>query len=97
MVGNHIKIVFIVETISKLENAVRKAAQLQRDYPDAQVSVSVMEEEKKPEIDLRAEAEACFWDYISGNATLNQVRERMGLPRLNSPGVDDLMGLVKND
>ena len=41
LVVNHIKIVFIVETISKLEYAVRKAAQLQIDYPDAQVSVRV--------------------------------------------------------
>lgn len=41
MVVNHIKIVFIVEPISMLEYAVRKADQLQRDYPDAQVSVRV--------------------------------------------------------
>ncbi len=41
MVVNHIKIEFIVETLSKLEYAVRKAAQLQRDYPDAQISIRV--------------------------------------------------------
>lgn len=41
MVVNYLKIVFVVETVSKLEYAVKKAAQLQKDYPDAQVSVRV--------------------------------------------------------
>ena len=38
-----------------------------------------------------------YQDYISGKVTLNQVWERIGLPRRHFSGADDLMVLVKND
>lgn len=52
------------------------------------------ETEKPSAPDLRIEAEACYQDYISGKATLNEVREKQGLPRLNFPGTDDWVMLI---